>query len=194
MYDKNQILDKISKDLNIFRYGDEDLRLYKSRVVYSALSNWVKISTLDIDNLNDSQEVRGQSQKYIFNKVSIFLDNMIEIFPEINDWFYPEDIKEKPETIVIDRLKKSGEIIKSGFNSYLALPEYEECVIDNKIKSTRGIDSNYMQIYSGLTMLKQSEEDLEIDQLRIFDFYGVENITANEILNVYIKYVQWKKE
>lgn len=193
MNSKDEILEEISNDLKILKYEGEDLVSYKSRVIYSALSNWVKISTLDIDILNDVQRNIGQSREYISNKASIFLQNIIDIFPEVYPWFYPNDIKDKPEKIIIDRLKNAGEIIKSGFNSYLALPIYEECIVDNKTKVTRGIENKKIEMCTGLTQLKYSEVSYEVDKNRLFDFYGVENQTAKEMWDRYINQVTWNK-
>ncbi len=193
MNSKDEILYEISSDLKMLRYEGEDLVLYKSRVIYSALSNWIKISTLDIDILNDVQTNIGQSRKYISNKASTFLNNIIEIFPEASIWFYPDDIKEKPEKIIIDRLKKSGGIIKSGFNSYFALPSYEECIVDNEIKVIRGIENRNIQMYTGLTQLKLSEVSFEVDKDELFDFYGLDNQTAKEMWKIYVNNAEWNK-
>lgn len=193
MNNEKQIINEISSDLKIYKHKEEGYITYKSRVIYSALSKWIKISTLDLDILDDKEAHIGQSRKYLSNKAKIFLENMIELFPEIRDWFYPKDMQEKPEIIIIDRLKNAGEIIKSGFDTYLALPNYEECVICNKVKVTRGIENNEIQMYTGLTQLKELENDCEMNKHVLFEFYGVENKTAHEIWDIYINNIEWRK-
>ncbi|CEP95572.1 Uncharacterised protein [[Clostridium] sordellii] len=193
MNNKAQILSEISNDLNIGQYKEENFILYKSRVIYSALSKWIKISTLDKDILKDKEYDIGQSSKYLVNKAKEILENIIEVFPEINIWFHPKGMKESPEILIIDRLKNSGEIIKSGFRTQLALPTYEECIISDNTKVTRGIENNEMHVYTGLVQLKSLDNICKIDKTGLFEFYGLEDKTAQEIWYKYIKNAEWKK-
>lgn len=193
MNNKKYILDEISNDLNIYKYKDEDFTIYKARVIYSALSKWIKISTLDSDLLEDEWDNIGQSKKYISNKAKIFLQNIIDIYPEARNWFYPEDMKENPETLIIDRLKNAGELVKSGFNTKLALPSYEECIISNSQKVTRGIEENNIQMHAGLVQLKLIDNSCKVDKKLLFEFYGVEDKNATEIWNIYLKNCEWRK-
>lgn len=192
MNNKKHILDEMSSDLDIYKYKDEDSISYKARVIYSALSKWVKISTWDSDILEEEENI-GKSRKYLSNKAKDFLQNILDIYPEIRTWFYPKDMKENPETLIIDRLKNSGEIVKSGFNTKFALPNYEECIISNKAKVTRGIENNEIQMHTGLVQLKLLEDNCNIDKQDVFEFYGVEDKNAKEIWNIYLKSAEWRK-
>ena len=194
MSSQNQIIERMSKDLNISKYIEENPIMYRSRVIYSALSAWVKISTLDHDILDNKEESIGQSRKYLCNSAKIFLDNMFNIFPEVYSWFYPLDLKCSPESLVINRLRDSGEIVRSGFNTNLALPNYEECAINNKAKVIRGMKSNMIQMHIGLTQLRLLSNDYNMDkQETLFDFYGLENKTALSIWHKYINNTEWRK-
>ena len=193
MNNKHTIINEINNDLKLYKYKEEDYILYKSRVIYSALAKWIRISTLNCDILEDEEVNIGQSRKKLSNKAKIFLDNIIEIFPEINEWFYPKGIKESPESLIIDRLKNSGEIINSGFNTYLALPNYEECIISDKVKVCRGIESKEMHTYTGLSQLKLLKGNYKVDKSELFEFYGIENQTSIDIWKKYIKNIEWRK-
>lgn len=193
MSNKNHIIDEISNDLKIYKYKGEDSINYKARVIYSALSKWIKISTLDYDILVNEQEYIGQSRKHLSNRAKIFLENILDLFPEVRVWFYPEYMEDTPQSLIIDRLKYSGELVKSGFNTNLAIPTYEECIISNKTKVIRGMKNNELHMHTGLTQLEVSTDNYKVDMIELFEFYGVETLKAEFIWNMYLKNAHWRK-
>ena len=192
MHIKDEVLKKIINDLNISKHSEEDDITYKARVIYSALALWMKISIFDGDILEDDKKGIGQSRKHISIVGEVFLENIIELYPELKSWFYSQEINKNPQDIIIERLIKSGELIKSGFNTNLAIPLYEECLVNRGVKSTRGINSRSIKIHLGLTQIELINEEQKISNEDILQFYGLDNFTANEILKQYIVNSQWK--
>lgn len=194
MNKNSDILKRIISDLKIRRYDDEVKAQYIARVVYSALAMWIRYSTLDEDIFQQSSELVGVSKIHVLNKCKPFLDNMIEIYPEIYEWFYPEKCEENPIGIVRDRLYNGGELVDVGFNTDLALPSYRECGINNGVRIIRGINSYEFQRTTGIAQFKAVNEKDRVDIEKILNFYGFKNKSAQEILNEHIKNIKWSKK
>ncbi|MDB8794605.1 hypothetical protein PN290_01475 [Romboutsia sp. 1001216sp1] len=192
MHIKDEVFKEIINDLKISKYSEEDDVTYKARVVYSALALWMKISTLDGDILEDDKKGIGQSRKHLSIVGKVFLENILELYPGLKPWFYSQEANKNPQDIILERLIKSGELIKSGFNTNLAIPLYEECLVNRGVKSTRGINSRNIKIHSGLTQIELVNAEQEINNEDILQFHGLDNFTAKEILKQYVVNSQWK--
>jgi hypothetical protein len=188
----HDILNQIINDLNIRNYEGEGRNQYISRVVYSALSMWIRVSTLDEDIFQPLNKI-GVSKIHILNRCQPFLDNMIELYPEIHRWFYPKEDKKNPIVIIRDRLCNGGELVDVGFNTDLALPSYQECVVNNRIGIIRGYNVGYIKKATGLAQLKVLDEENTEDIEKALEFYSLKDQTAEEILRNYIKNIKWNK-
>lgn len=193
MTKNHDVLIRIVNELKIQRHDKESRGQYISRIVYSALSMWIRVSTLDEDILEQSLGKTGVSKIHITNACKPFLDNMIELYPEIYEWFYPEDSEENPIVIVRDRLYQGGELVNIGFNTDLALPPYQECIVNKEVAIIRGIDCHSFKPVTGLTQLTGVEEKTIIDNDKILEFYSFKNQSAEEKLKEYIKNCKWSK-
>jgi hypothetical protein len=190
---KHDILNQIINDLNIRNYEGEGRNQYISRVVYSALSMWIRVSTLDGDIFQQPLDKIGVSKIHILNRCQPFLDNMIELYPEIHRWFYPKEDKKNPIVIIRDRLCNGGDLVDVGFNTDLALPSYQECVVNNRVGIIRGYNVGYIQKVAGLAQLKVLDEENTVDIEKALEFYDLKDQTAEEILWNYIKNIKWNK-
>lgn len=193
MMSKHDILNQIVNDLNLRHYKGEGRNQYISRVVYSALSMWIRISTLDEDIFQQPFNKIGVSKIHILNRCQPFLENMIELYPEIHSWFYPKEYKKNPIVIIRDRLCSGGELVDVGFNTDLALPCYQECVVNNRVGIIRGFNVGYRQKAAGLAQLKMLDEENTVDIGKALEFYNLKYQSAEEILNTYIKNIKWNK-
>lgn len=195
MENKNyDILKQIINDLKIRQYDGEKLNLYISRVVYSALSFWIRTSTLDEDILQQSSKKIGVSKVHILNRCRPFIDNMIELYPEIYQWFYPEGSKEDPIVTIRERLYGGGELVDVGFNTDLALPNYKECIVNKRVNIIRGLNSGCFQKITGLAQFKILDKKNNVDFEKAFKFYGLRIQSAKEILREYVKNTKWNKK
>ncbi|WP_142414226.1 hypothetical protein [Hathewaya massiliensis] len=189
----HELLKYINKDLRIRRYKEEEIIQYIARIVYSALGIWIRISALDEDIFENNPEFSGVSKIHIINRCSIFLDNIIEIYPEIEKWFKPYDSEENPIITIRDRLYKGGELVDVGFNTNLALPTYKECVVNDGISIIRGLNVGNIKISTGLAQLKKATEENTRDIEKIFKFYGLKSKSAKEEVMSYVKNIKWNK-
>lgn len=192
----HDILKTIIKDLKIKRLGDESRTQYFSRVIYSALSMWIRFSTLDRDILGQASDKVGISKIHILNRYKVFLDNMLELYPEIQEWFYPphEEDNENPGAIIRNRLYGGGELVDVGFNTDLALPVYQESRINKKVAVVRGLNGGEFHTAAGLAQVKSMEQKQDVNIEEIFAFYGLENKTAKECLKEYLRSIKWDKK
>lgn len=83
--DIDRLFETISKDTRVKRYGDEDLSLFRHRVLYSALGKWIMFLFADRDFEGD------QSNQVTKNHVTIsaldIIDSFKKISPEAQEYF-----------------------------------------------------------------------------------------------------------
>jgi hypothetical protein len=178
---------RISNDLNINKLSIETNEQFYSRLVYSSLSYWIKISAVNIDN-------EGVSKKYIINNVTPFLKTILEIHPELNSWFYSYENKvNNPITLVRKRLYESGELTNMEFTSNLTLANFQS-VKCKGLEIYRGnieFINNYtggLASYKGIGILS------DIDVEKLFEFYFIDDITAKRTLEIKVDSINWTKE
>jgi hypothetical protein len=189
-----EIISQINKDLKIQRYSNEADTDYIARVIYSALSMWIRHSILDKDILIDSEKDHGVSKIHILNRCSFFLKKMLSLFPECNNWFYPDEIEGNPVVIVRDRLNNSGELLDIGYETNLGLPKYEESVIAMGLNVVRGLSNNGYTHITGLAQLKVTDIWPNTDMEEISNFYGMPNMDAQEVLQNYLYRIRWSHQ
>lgn len=159
----NSIIDKIATDLGIYSYHDEDLTAFKCRVIYSAMSSWVKAIAMDQPIGSKENHLSGVSRRHIYERGNAVLESLIKLNPETAFWFEGEDTDENPVVIIRNRLLNHGDLLNEGFDTNLALS------IAHKKKLISGYDTIYGEIlgknifYSGIATMcdnkatKQSE-------------------------------------
>ncbi|MCK4258285.1 MAG: hypothetical protein KAX49_04865 [Halanaerobiales bacterium] len=192
--DKYDIIKKINKNLKIGSYFGEANSHYMSRIIYSALSIWIRVSTLDENILSQENEKTGVSKIHIINRCKPFLNSMTDIFPEIKEWFYPSDFDENPIIVLRDRLFNSGELVNAGFDTFLGLPKYQECNFSPQIRIIRGINANKFDSVSGICLLKLKNKNDTINYDKIFEFYGLYKKTSTSFLIDYLNSITWNKQ
>jgi len=157
------IIDKMAVDLGINRYHDEDVTAYKCRVIYSAMSSWVKAIAMDQPIGSKENHLSGVSRRHIYERGNAVLESLIKMNPETAPWFDVEDAEENPVVIIRNRLLNHGDLLNEGFDTNLTLP------IVHRKQFISGYDTIYGEvlgesiIYSGISTLcnnnvtKQSE-------------------------------------
>ncbi|MEK3984254.1 hypothetical protein MHB77_12730 [Paenibacillus sp. FSL K6-3166] len=186
------VIKRIADDLKIRKVPEEKQEVFLSRIVYSALSMWIRYSTLDEDILNQSIGKIGVSKIHIYNRCKLFLENMIQMYPTIEKWFYPEDQNTRPIEIVRERLYQGGELVDVGFHTDISLPFYEESLINSNVVVTRGLQSAALNKITGLAQLKHDERE-NFDPSDTMDFFGLESKSASARVVEYLKLIKWSK-
>lgn len=159
----NSIIDKMATDLGIFRYNGEETTSFKCRVIYSAMSSWIKAITMDQPIGSKENHLSGVSRRHIYERGNAVLESLIKLNPETAPWFGVEDSDENPVVIIRNRLLNHGDLLNEGFDTNLALP------VARRKQFISGYDTIYGEvlgkkyIYSGISVLcsnhvtKQSE-------------------------------------
>jgi len=188
---RQKVIDKINRDLNIKKCDSESNESYELRIIYSSLAIWIRMAAYSIvdDELIDDNI--GKSKKSIVNKVNIYFKNMIELFPELRMWFYPKDELTNPISAIVNRLVECGELVKVGFKTNLSLPKFEQCYVANNKYVYKGINFDGYDFVSGLIPFYYSSGE-ETTKKSIFSFYGTHDKKSSELLSCYLKNAKWK--
>lgn len=188
MIKNSSIIDLIAKDLKIKKYNEEKIENYRARVIYSAIGIWIRTVTLDEDTFHDNYSKAGVSKIHIKNRVTPFLENILEIYPEVLNWFEYTRGKGVIE-IIRDRLYKAGELVDVGYETDLSLPIYEECKLNDEYKIIRGMSVDKFNKIIGLGQININNKN-END---IFEFLGLSNKNSEEILKEYLNNAIWSE-
>lgn len=158
---------QIAKDMRINRFLNENENDFISRVIYSALSEWVKASTFDrkIDDQEGVTDV-GCTKHHITRKCGDILDSFLEVYPQLKSYFFPTDEKDpKPIQEIQNRLMLGG-VLVSGENNTVQLPQKKYGFISEYLYFERGIFFEIGKQVSGLGCYTSSiSEDISICQI-----------------------------
>lgn len=159
----NSIINQMATDLGVTSYKGEETISFKCRVIYSAMSSWVKAIAMDQPIGSKENNLSGVSRRHIYERGNAVLESLIKMNPETAPWFSAEDSDENPVVIIRNRLLNHGDLLNEGFDTNLALS------IAHRKQFISGYDTIYGEvlgeniIYSGISALcknnftKQSE-------------------------------------
>lgn len=177
----NSIIDKMAADLGIYRYNDEKITAFKCRVIYSAMSSWIKAIAMDQPIGSKENHLSGVSRRHIYERGNAVLESLIKMNPETSPWFAVEDTEEPPIVIIRNRLLNHGDLLNEGFTTNLALS------ISHRKQFISGYDTVYGEvlgkniIYSGVSALCNNNEKKQVDVCE----------SSEEWLNVFLKKIWW---
>jgi len=167
---KTEIINQISTDLKIKTYEGEPVYEYHSRILYTALAQWMRYSILDKTNNDMNGNIK--SKKYILRRGMGILDNFISLYPMCYKYFYPEDGKGIPKKRPIEELRKKmlncGELLEINPKGYVTLPTNYQKPIFSGITREYGINNDASSLYIGVTKIIKETERKFID-LNIVD-------------------------
>ena len=179
------IILKMAHDLKINQYNEEHDDHYTSRVLYTALSCWLRVCILDETNV----DVLGiKSKSYTLLRGSQILSDFLDVFPESREYFC------KPDTKTVDlhdavyeireRMINSGEFLEVTSKSNLTLPKYKEHHICNDIFRVYGLSENPNEqfYFSGISKHIYKEELVE----------EIPKFKTVSILDVLCKNAKWE--
>ncbi|MDD4254460.1 MAG: hypothetical protein PHP59_03700 [Methanofollis sp.] len=116
----------IAQGLGISRFSCEDKNAYIARVLYSAISEWIKTAVLDrcIEDREEYQDTKDTlyTKHHVTRKCNIILSAYLDLYPEVKKWFYPEDKPNfQPAKKIQERLEYAGFLV-SGPDNTIQLP------------------------------------------------------------------------
>ncbi len=167
-------IDKMALDLGIIPFQDESFIGYKSRVVYSAMSCWIKAIAMDQPVGNREAGFVGVSRRHVYERSRGVLENICKIHPELSFWFNISEIEHHPVNLIRTRLLKHGDLRNEGFNTNIALSN------SYSMQLSTGVETLYGELLG---------DDIE--------YVGVATIRRNSIVNPVenvIKIHEWLEE
>lgn len=127
---------RMANDMEISLSSDEDINATKSRIIYSAIGEWIKASAYDTDIREDDSEgidEIGATKNHITRKCGKILAAYLDLYPNLKSWYYPISVDEtfNPVTEIRNRQIAAG-VLVSGLEKSLQFPQ-EKCtqIADN---------------------------------------------------------------
>lgn len=178
---------QIAKDLKITQFSKENESQFISRIIYSAISEWIKASTFDrkIDNHEGVKE-EGCTKQHITRKCGEILEGFLEIYPSIEFYFYPvEENDPKPIQEIQKRLFLGG-VLVSGENNTVQLSKEKTGFVDNNLFFERGCFYEPEKQAFGLGCYRNNQNG-NIPCVRLEELFFIPNENAEKTVNYYIK-------
>lgn len=144
------LIKKMSSDMNITPFSDEEPDCFIARVLYSALSEQLRYGCLN--ELNPMPEKDGVTKAYLLQIGRKTIDAYYSVFPSFKQWFTQEDVDEAIRGIR-ESLIKMGDIFNNEENNRLLLSSpHKTVLIPDSVITIQGKYYDYEQ-YSGLGRL-----------------------------------------
>lgn len=151
------MIEKMALDLGVYRYAEEPLQQYHSRVIYSAMSCWIKTIALDQPVGYKGEAPLGVTRRHIFDRSRAVLDTMIKMFPETKEWFDLSEDNDSPINLIRTRLINHGDLLNAGFGSNLVLSTVHSEQITSNIETIYGKTLEEGLSYSGVSSIRHKE-------------------------------------
>ncbi|QYZ79269.1 hypothetical protein E2N92_07375 [Methanofollis formosanus] len=118
----------MAQGLGIYHFSCEDKNAYIARVLYSAISEWIKTAVLDrnIEDNSACQDTRDTlyTKHHVTRKCNIILSAYLDLYPDVRKWFYPEDKPDfQPAKKIQERLEYSGFLVPGPENTIQLPPD-----------------------------------------------------------------------
>ena len=189
--DTNIVLSEIARSLQITKFADESELSYTTRVLYSALGQWMQFSILDDDVYSDTLTERCKTSEYISQKCRNVLSAYSKIYPEISDWFSSSRYG-TPVKLILDRYINAGILVSGPGNTYQPAPaKYAE--ISPSLYYVRGIipaDSENIRCVGLGTFVRKIPDDAEL--VPISELFKIPDCTAFKFTKDYISLAKFE--
>lgn len=146
------LIEEMASDLGIKKYNGESYQSWTSRVLYSAVSCWIKTSTLDSPGCEVS---KGVSKKHVLLKCRPILEEFVNRYKEQSDYFLVNESGEDAVSILRSRLLAADEIRVVGFDSYIILSSDKEISLTESLNRCFGKLLDEDAFYSGVSLLRK---------------------------------------
>ena len=182
------MVEAMQRDLHIFPYNNEPSSNYFGRLVYSALSHWIRLFVMD----KTSEKSDSKSKAYILGRGKEILKGFIECLPECAKWISEDGkvIDDRVLEMVIDIRNKmifGGELVELETKSNVGLPVGMVQPCANGIVRLFGEISGTKSQTVGIARIM---EDIHTDVISI-DFSAIIDID-DYVMNLYKK-AKWSK-
>lgn len=146
-----QLIEDISYDLKIEKYPTEKDSLYQSRIIYSAISLWMKYIMLD--HMINKEETEVKSKNYHYRRSAEVFNEYMTLFPEVSNWMHPEG-RSAPINLIRNRLMAANEINEVDIDGNITLAKKKVVPLDNDVSRLIEISTPNTEFkYVGLTKI-----------------------------------------
>lgn len=146
----NFLEDVVAKDLGIRQFEAEDNDSFLNRVVYSALSCWLKAICLD-----QNDQCCGVTLQHLLHRGHTILEEYLLCYPKLSTFLNNRKTTECVN-ILIKRLLRNQDLLPIGFNSNLGLAPSLTIRLNNDLECIKGSLLQDNCYYSGLAYLRFS--------------------------------------
>jgi len=186
--------DIIAHGLGIYRFSCEDKNEYIARVLYSAISEWIKTAVLDrtLEVERESQDTRDThyTKHHVTRKCNIILSTYLDLYPEVRKWFYPDNKPAvQPIQEIQERLRFSGFLV-SGPDNTIQFPPDRYTRITKDLYLLRGTSFGKDGKIHGLGWYVNGTSGQEVNSLE--DLFLLPQIDAKDTVLEYSRYAAGK--
>ena len=184
---KDNLINTISNELQIYKYEYESEDSFINRLLFSAIGLWIIQSTLD-KNFIENHNRQGVSKSYITRKVSKIVCEYISLFPSFANY-----LGELTEAEFVARIRqeyeKAGYMVSTGFDEFVIASSRKIAFIDDKYIIMRNYIDNINTRTIGLGVFKSLV--LKNDIKDFYELLYIPKIDAKEWTSNYIKRIRW---
>ena len=154
---RNLLLNQMGSDLGVFQFCSESKDEYVCRVIYSAMSCWLKTLCFEQSENRDVDDLFVTGNFLISRGVEV-LEQYIGIFPALIPWMR-ENTPTEVVSIIRKSLRKNEEIlVPVGKENRFTLCPPQSFYFSEKWVSIKGALLNKGCFYSGVGVLKKIEQ------------------------------------
>lgn len=187
--------DIIAQGLGTSRFSCEDEDAYIARVLYSAISEWTKTAVLDrtfeVESKcpDDVQETR-YTKHHVTRKCNILLSTYLDLYPNVREWFYPENKPDfQPTKTIQERLEFSGFLV-SGPDNTVQLPPNKYARAAEDLYLLRGTSFGTEGEIHGLGWYVNGIPEQDAHSLE--EFFLIPQIDAKDTVLEYSRFAEGK--
>ncbi len=155
------LLDKMSSDMHIAPYLNENKESFACRVIYSALAEWMRFFVLDE---NETGIVLPKSKVYMLKRGQEIISSLLEVFPECKPWFIDKESQDNTYKEFVSSFRENmiqtGELICDDEN-HVHLPSLSFIAYGDDVDRVIGYLGKFtgIQAASGITRIAEQSDD-----------------------------------
>lgn len=184
---KDNLINIMSNELQIYKFEDESEDSFINRLLFSALGLWIIKSTLDKSFIENHNRV-GVSKSYITRKISKIVVEYISLFPSFGIYLDKLTAAELVANIR-EEYEKAGYIVSTGFDEFIIASPRKTASVDDKHIIMRNHIGNINTKIIGLGTFKKLVLNSDIKDFG--ELLYIPKIDAKEWTSNYIKHLRW---
>lgn len=184
----NNLLERISKELNIKKGTKESENSYKARIIYSAVGRQGYASLLDNSDAGLTNKDTAISVQHLKTRMARLFSSFFNMYPDIARLYLDDEINE-----LIDEMYSN--MLYGGYllhKSHRLAPCLPQVASDGKICLTRGLPLSKKQYTSGLGTFMVGDLN-DYPHKTIGEMFNLESKTLAKFFEYLESKADWKK-